>query len=61
MNHILIKFLFLISAIFIVLALNSIVYFFGITFKEFTFYPIWFSVLLLLYFILPKKYNYFQS
>ena len=61
MNHILIKFLFLISAIFIVLAVKSIFYFFNISVKEASFYPIWFSVLLLLYFILPKKYNYFQS
>ena len=61
MHHLLIKFLFLISAIFIVLAIKSIFYFFNISLKELSFYPIWFSVLLLLYFILPKKYNYFQS
>ena len=61
MHHLLIKFLFLISAIFIVLAIKSILYFFNISLKELYFYPIWFSVLLLLYFILPKKYNYFQS
>ena len=61
MHHLLIKLLFLISAIFIVLAIKSIFYFFDVSLKEFSFYPIWFSVLLLLYFILPKKYNYFQS
>ena len=61
MHHLLIKFLFLISAFFIVLAIKSIFYFFNISLKELSFYPIWFSVLLLLYFILPKKYNYFQS
>ena len=61
MHHLLIKLLFLISAIFIVLAIKSIFYFFNVSIQEFSFYPIWFSVLILLYFILPKKYNYFQS
>ena len=61
MHHLLIKFLFLISAIFIVLAIKSIIFFFNITFIDITAYYIWFSVLLLLYFILPKKYNYFQE
>ena len=57
-----IKLLFIISAISIILALKSIFYFFNVKVtKDSTIYPVWFSVLILLYFILPKNYNYFTS
>jgi len=52
----------IISIIFVAFSFQAILYFFDIkSNKEHIFYLVWFLLLLLLYFILPKNYKFFQN